>query len=491
METGIYIRVSTEEQAQEGFSIRAQEQKLKEFAKIKEWSIYKIYADEGISGKNIVERPAINEMITDIKSGQVKNVLVFKIDRLTRSTKDLIALIDLFNEHDCTFNSLMESIDTQTASGRMFLKIIGIFAEFERENIVERVTLGLERKVKEGYSLCSRSASYGYDRPKGQKVQTINEKEAKIVRDIFDLYVNQHISFNGIVRRLNTLEIPTKENSTWNVNKVKNILTNCNYIGKVRYRSDDNKRCFETEGHHEPIITQELFNEAQNIISKITLTESKKRPKASNYFYGILVCSKCEKKLVTHNNYSKLVNGGISSNCSYRCKNSRLKSCNAPSMSHTKVEEAFKNYINTIADFSVTDEMQIKEQEAKKQRNMELTQSYKNKQKKLQKKFKEVMSLYVDNVLSFDEYRTMKEKVEDDIAFVQLELKKLEAQNKKEVTIEKEDIITTFKENWEHLSDIEKRQFLFKFINKILIVSEKEKGEFYGTVKIVDVEFVQ
>ena len=88
METAIYVRVSTEEQAQEGFSIRAQEQKLKDYARIKEWSIYNIYTDEGISGKSINERPAVQQMIADIKSGHVKNVVVFKIDRLTRSTGD-------------------------------------------------------------------------------------------------------------------------------------------------------------------------------------------------------------------------------------------------------------------------------------------------------------------------------------------------------------------------------------------------------------------
>ena len=122
METGIYARVSTEEQAKEGYSIRAQEQKLKDYARIKDWQIYDAYIDEGISGKNITERPEVNRLIDDVKSGKVKNVLVFKIDRLTRSTSDLIYLVELFNEHGCTFNSLMESIDTQTASGRMFLK---------------------------------------------------------------------------------------------------------------------------------------------------------------------------------------------------------------------------------------------------------------------------------------------------------------------------------------------------------------------------------
>jgi len=213
METGIYLRVSTEEQAQEGFSIRGQEQKLKEYANIKDWSIYKIYADEGISGKNITERPAMNELVADIKAGRVKNVLVFKIDRLTRSTADLLYLVELFNEHDCAFNSLMESIDTQTPSGRMFLKIIGIFAEFERENIVERVKLGIERKVSEGYALSTNHISYGYNRPRGQKIQTINKFEAEIVQEIFEMYVNQGLSLYAIAKILNLRGTTTKRGS--------------------------------------------------------------------------------------------------------------------------------------------------------------------------------------------------------------------------------------------------------------------------------------
>ena len=126
----------------------------------KDWGLYKVYVDEGISGKNITDRPALNELISDIKAGHVNNVLVYKIDRLTRSTRDLIDLTDTFNENNCMFNSLMESIDTQTASGRMFLKIIGILAEFERENIIERITLACEKKVKEGYTLATFTPSY-------------------------------------------------------------------------------------------------------------------------------------------------------------------------------------------------------------------------------------------------------------------------------------------------------------------------------------------
>ena len=158
--TGIYIRVSTEEQVKYGYSINAQKDKLLSFSKIKDWNVYKIYIDEGISGKNL-ERKEVQNLIEDVKNKIINNVLVYKIDRLTRSTKDLIELIELFNKNDCDFNSLNESIDTTTPTGRMFIKIIGLFAEFERETIVERIKMGLERKVKEGYSISSSTTSYG------------------------------------------------------------------------------------------------------------------------------------------------------------------------------------------------------------------------------------------------------------------------------------------------------------------------------------------
>ncbi|MCL2096486.1 MAG: recombinase family protein [Oscillospiraceae bacterium] len=108
IKTGIYCRVSTEEQVQEGFSIRAQQEKLKDYLKVKCWELYDIYVDEGIYGKNIVDRPAINKLIDDINDGKVNNVLVFKVDRLTRNTKDLITLMETFNENNCAFNSLMD-----------------------------------------------------------------------------------------------------------------------------------------------------------------------------------------------------------------------------------------------------------------------------------------------------------------------------------------------------------------------------------------------
>jgi site-specific DNA recombinase len=486
METAIYVRVSTEEQAQEGFSIRAQEQKLKDFARIKDWSIYKIYIDEGISGKNLTERPAMQEMIADIKKGAVKNVLVFKIDRLTRSTADLIYLIDLFGKHECAFNSLTESIDTQTASGRMFLKIIGIFAEFERENIIERTKVGIERKVREGYSIGGIS-SYGYDRPKNQKIQTINEQEAEVVREIFDMFVNKGVNILEITRRLNSRKIPTKNDNTWSNTSVRRLLLNSNYIGNVRHHVRDEKNEYSVEGRHEPIIDQEQFDIAQKMLKNNKKKSPRKNPRPDNYFSGFLVCGSCGYKMATHNMYKTLKDGTQSVTGDYRCPSKIFGTCTASSISHKKLELAFEEYIMQIPDLDVSGDIEIETQ--KKQANEAQIKAYQDRQRQLETKERDVLSHYIANEIDFDSYREGKKMIDKEKASIISELEKLQAVND-EVEIGKSDIIKNFRENWSLLSVDERRQFLIQFMDKIVIKTEKIEGKNVSTVKILDTVFL-
>ena len=186
IKTGIYIRVSTEEQAKEGFSIKAQKEKLTTYSKLNNWNNITYYIDDGLSGKNINERPNIIKLINDVKNRNINNVLVYKLDRLTRSVKDLINLIEIFEINNCSFNSITEKLDTSTAVGRMFIKIIGTFAEFERENLAERISLGYEQKTKEG-NYTNTNGVYGYDYIKGTLV--INELEKELVNRIYNLYL--------------------------------------------------------------------------------------------------------------------------------------------------------------------------------------------------------------------------------------------------------------------------------------------------------------
>ena len=489
LETAIYVRVSTEEQAQEGFSIRAQEQKLRDYTRLKDWLVYKVYMDEGISGKNITDRPAINEMIEDIKKGHVKNVLVFKIDRLTRSTSDLISLVELFNKHDCAFNSLTESIDTQSATGRMFIRIIGTFAEFERKNISERARLGCERKVKEGYSLCTNTVSYGYDRKKGEKIQTINEAEAKIVKEIFHMFTDRRMSYHYIAKNLNSRNIPTKGKSIWWGRTIADTLTNCNYKGYVRYSTDDKKRYFETKGLHEPIISEELYNETQDLINKMSVKVYKKHPKESNYFAGIIFCSICGEKMLVRGLYKKDKNGEQISHCHYFCPNRNKGDCTAIGVSQPKIEQAFIQYINNVEDFSELDEIQLAMKKEIKDQNLELIKDLKRQYDKLERRGKELVNSYIQGNIDIENYKLIKTGIDEEKKTVSGTIETIEAFVDEEITIKRENIIKDLKENWERLNNAEKRQFLINFIEKIEVINEKENGKREGSTRILNVEF--
>lgn len=490
MRTGIYVRVSTEEQATEGYSIRAQEEKLRAFVEIKDWTLHRVYADEGISGKNIVDRPAVNSMIQDIKDGYIDNVLVFKVDRLTRSTKDLIELVDIFNQCGCEFNSLTESIDTQTASGRMFLKIIGIFAEFERENMIERVKVGFERKVKEGYTLASRTASYGYDREKGEKIQTVNPLEAEVVKWIFNEYINTNKSMTQLAGELNQKGIKTKENSIWTAKTIKLVLTNVNYIGLVRYSIKDEKRSFEIDGKHESIISSEVFEEAQLKLSRIAHKSRTKRPKEQNFFSGTLYCGLCGRKLATHGSNRYLNDGTKVFRPGYRCVGKMNKVCEAKDMSHPKIESAFIDYISNIEPLSMQDNAQL--DIAPKENHLHLQEVYKSNIEKFEAKEKDIATLYVKEKIDFDEYRKMLDViVAEKNKNIDLLMGMSENIENQEVKIKEEDIILDIKENWILLNNDEKMQFVQRFIERIVVLNEATERVNNGRVKILGVKFYQ
>ena len=489
MKTAIYVRVSTEEQAKEGYSIRAQIDKLKSYILIKDWSFYKIYADEGISGKNTTDRPAINALIADIKAGRVDNVLVYKIDRLTRSTRDLIDLTELFKNYNCTFNSLMESIDTQTASGRMFLKIIGIFAEFERENLIERITMAHEKKVKEGYTLGNFITSYGYDKAIGEKIQTINPEEAEIVKEIFAMYLDGNMAYNAIAQNLNHRGIKSKLGGTWDHATVKRVLRNPNYIGKVRYALADEERYFEAEGKHEPIISEELFYEAQSRMVKLQQKSYTKKPKATHYYSGTIYCGLCGAKFVTHGEYKTRVNGERYINAGYRCPNKGKGLCISPRFAQTKVEKAFQEYMADIPDLAVMDETMLEERSKQDSINNLIREEYENAIAKLKKKEKDVMMLYLNDRITFEDYEKMLQVMAGEKAEYIQRLENIPTDPDEDIILTREEITTNFRENWTLLTNAEKQKFLQNYIERITAVSQKEEGQTQNMVKILKVKF--
>jgi len=187
MKTALYLRVSTEDQAREGYSLEVQRETLEAFAKREGLEVYKVYSDNGISGYS-TNRPALAALMADAKGGKFGLVLVSKLDRFSRNLKDLLQLVDTLYTQNVGFKSAGEPFDTTTSAGKLMFQQLGSFAEFERNRIAERVFPGMVKGVQQGNWQGSRYAPYGYAYNKQAKLLEVVESEAEVVRRIFALY---------------------------------------------------------------------------------------------------------------------------------------------------------------------------------------------------------------------------------------------------------------------------------------------------------------
>ena len=446
MNTAIYCRVSTEEQANDGFSIHAQKDKLTKYAEVNDWNIVDYYIDDGISGKNLTDRGEVLRLINDVRDGKIDNVLVYKLDRITRSVKDLIYLIELFDKYDCTFNSQTEKIDTSNAVGRMFVKIIGIFAEFERENLAERVTLGYEQKTREGnYTNCN--GVFGYDYLVGTGSLKINEYESLYVKKIFEWYLNGE-SMVSIANNLIELDIPTKRSGKWHASTIKSILTNPLYIGRVRYGVNKNNN-FEVDGKDiEPIINKELFYSVNELIESRKKFYNKRSSSDDTYYFRVLRCSSCGSRFIAREqikNNKKYI--------TYRCIN---KECKTVGFSHKKMEEAFLNYLDNVEDFEYTNSIFDD--------NLEKVDKDRIVVKRLKKKKNKVLELYLNEEIDHDKYTQLNNNIEKEIVSVSNDVSSYDIDNG--------DIsrnIVNLKNNFINLTNHEKKVFLERFIREIKV----------------------
>ncbi|MEI6396627.1 MAG: recombinase family protein [Candidatus Taylorbacteria bacterium] len=275
----VYTRVSTDMQAEKEFSsCEAQEQKIRSFiASQNNWQVFKIYNDAGFSGATL-QRPKIQELLSDLKKEKIDVVLVYKIDRLTRSPKDFYQLIELFEQAKIDFISITERFDTSTPAGRLLRNIMLTFSQFERELTSERTRDKMLERAKKG--LCNGGFTpYGYSRE--NKKIVVNPKEAKEIKSIFETYVETG-SLAETYKNLKKQGIKSKYGKNFSKTIIAYLLRNPVYIGKVKHNSEI------YQGIHEPIISEEIFALAQ----KIHKEKLKNFRVYKNFLFGGLI--KCE-----------------------------------------------------------------------------------------------------------------------------------------------------------------------------------------------------
>src|SRR3989344_4867750 len=189
---GIYVRVSTEEQAKEGISIDAQIERCRAFCTARGWKVFKLYTDAGYSAGSM-NRPALKNMMDDINAKKFTILLVYKIDRFSRKLKDLITILEELKEKNINFTSVTEQIDTTSAMGEAFFQIIGVFAQLERGMVKERVELAFDRKIKFGEVLYRAPLGYAF---KNKKL-VLDTENAKKVSEVFNMWASD-ISYGEI-----------------------------------------------------------------------------------------------------------------------------------------------------------------------------------------------------------------------------------------------------------------------------------------------------
>lgn len=254
----IYTRVSTLDQAREGYSLDAQRKTLTRWAQEREYTIIGYYADEGISGKDITHRPAMQRLLDDVTDNKIDIIVVWALSRFTRSVADLYNMWDLLSAHQCGLVSYTEAFDATTITGRAMLGVLGIFAQMEREYTAERVRAAAAERAVQGKRTCNEVLGYDLD---GKDTLKINPVEAERVRYIFAKYIEHH-SLSAVAELCRLRGYTGKRGRPQTAESIRKILTRPIYAGYNAFHGALYK------GQHRPIVSVREYNHVQRLLQK-------------------------------------------------------------------------------------------------------------------------------------------------------------------------------------------------------------------------------
>lgn len=273
IKAGLYARVSTDIQM-EGYSIDAQKEFLLNYAKVKEFTEYEYYVDGGYSGKDL-ERPAIQKLIKDVKARKIDCVIVFKLDRISRSQKDTLYLIEeVFNKYHVGFVSIRENFDTTTPFGKAMVGILSIFAQLERETILERTRIGIQKRAENGYWKGGGRDPFPYKYDKKTGILIPIPEQVELLHKMINLYISGYsfLKIGSIVGMDESL--------------VEKRILSRRTLGIIPYKGK------EFKGKHEAVISEELHQK----IMETNRLRSKARTEVHYLLSGKIYCGQCGAK---------------------------------------------------------------------------------------------------------------------------------------------------------------------------------------------------
>lgn len=458
MRAALYIRVSTQEQADEGFSIRAQQTRLIAYCEAQDWEVYEVYIDDGYSAKD-TDRPALQRMLADAEERRFDVVLVFKQDRFSRSVKDTYELIERLNACHVGFRSIQEQFDTTTPMGRAMMGLLSVFAQFERETIRERIRTGMEQMVLEGIRPGA-PLPFGYDPKTGELI----EEEVNILRELRRLYM-QGMGFWSVARYLNYRGLYHR-GALWSQQYVKYCLENPYYAGMIRWGKDSAMEEITVESNHPTVWTKEEYLQHMRRMKVRSTTAYTKR----HYFWftGVLRCGRCGEAMVGKFYSNKRASGARYEFYAYICSGKNNgNGCRMPVLKQNLIESLVLEYIHRFdVDLEAVskDAMELRSQlhkakEEREQLEKELAQILERK-----KKWQRMCANELITEQELREHLKEEKMLEEDIQ------RRLSTLN--EEAPELPPVLLDLPEMWEQLDDIERNELVIEIFDQIYIDAE-------------------
>ena len=472
---GVYIRVSTEDQAREGFSLGEQKEKLLQLCSYKGYKVFKVYEDAGISAKDMEHRPAFQEMLADMKKGRINYIVAYKLDRVTRSVRDLEELIAQLEKHNCYLVCDRDDVNTSTANGRFFVRMLTVLSQLEIEIVSERTKFGLNGAIKSGHIPGQRP--FGYMKSEDKKM-IVDNATKPYVEKIFDMYLEGK-SFQAIANYFNENNIYPKKK--WKDTTIQKIIDNKIYIGDYeqwkRIGKKENLQPIIYMNVVEPIISRAKWEDCQRQkeINQRTYTRDR-----IYTFFQRLKCPNCGRIMKC-----KGSGGKKRKYMYYTCEHCHIN------FNEDYVERLLKDFIYNLLEYDMAVKKFFLPILEDKSNNLDTT-TIDKEIKDLKKQRDRIKTAYIKGIVEMEDFKEDYKLIEDKLA--NLESKKLELVNLEtfhysphellaERDVEREKMIrldtlnTLLKSKWNSMEKFEKQEFISKFIDTIEIKKD-DKGNY-------------
>jgi len=458
---GIWIRVSTEDQAR-GESPVHHEERARGYAKSRGWQVKEVYDLAGQSGKSVKDNPEAKRMMKDIERGHITGLVFSKLARLSRNRRELEDFSDFFNKHKADLISLSEAIDTSTAGGRMFFHLLGVFAQWEREEITERVNASVLVRAKLGKSI-NGSSPYGYEWKDHKLI--VKPAEAAIRRKAYDLFL-AHRRKGKVANLLNAAGYRTRGDALWRDSQVFRILTDSSakgvyYFNRMRQLDDSWQTEPKPESEWgkvecEPIVSEEVWNQANRIIEEHIKSWKRPGPSPVHLFGGLATCT-CGTKMYVRAGSPKYV-------CRKCCNKIPIVDLEAIIAEELKMFFGERKRVERLMDETSHN---LAEKTA-------LLETHQHAIQKVREEMRQTHQLYLKQQISGDGFRDLYAPAEERLKQLNSELPKLEAEVDylKVNKLSADDIVresAVLHERWPSMPLDDKRRIVEALIEKIVI----------------------